>query len=431
MTSRTWISLLPLIVLPTVFAKWGGSAEVNHYEIVKKGDSWQLLQNGQPLYIKGAVGWQHFDVLKQRGGNSLRTRASKANLDRAHEHGLVVMAGLPIRGERNGMDWADPERVAEQKGKALGIVEQLKDHPALMLWVVGNELDWIPPGIAHHPRLWQHLNDLAVAIHRIDPHHPVLTVVGTGRYEQKIQQIAESCTDMDLLGVNSYGDIEKVVRLTRAHWPKAYLIAEWGPTGHWQVPKTEWRVPLEQTSTQKALAILDRYQRTIQADTDRCLGSYVFLWGQKQETTHTWYGMFQNGLLTQSVDVMQYVWTGTWPANRAPVVGRMFIEGFNDERSVYLAPGQACRVEIECDDPDGDKLTFAWDVRPEVEIPANSYAGGSEKPAKPIDGLVREPFARQARFAAPKAPGPYRIFVRVFDGHGHLGYGNVPFYVRE
>ena len=58
------------------------------------------------------------------------------------------------------------------------------------------------------------------------------------------------------------------------------------------------------TSTEKARAVYDRYRNVILADAEHYLGSFVFLWGQKQETTHTWYGMFQGDLSTESVDVM-------------------------------------------------------------------------------------------------------------------------------
>ena len=77
------------------------------------------------------------------------------------------------------------------------------------------------------------------------------------------------------------------------------------------------------------------------------------------------------------------------------------------------------------------RLTFAWEIRPEVEIPAGSYAGSMEQKAKPIDGLIRDPARQQVEFTAPQATGPYRIFVTIFDGKEHAAYGNVPFLVTE
>ena len=407
----------------------GEAGETVRWQLTSTGNGWRLSKNGEPFYVKGAVGWNRFDVLKDCGGNAVRARADKASLDAAHQQGLAVMANLPVRGERSGLDWGDPQRVAEQKRRVLEVVDKLKDHPALMFWAVGNELDWIPPGKPHHPQLWERLNDLALAIKQIDGKHPVMTVIGTGSYEQKVQQVAATCKDMDLLGINAYGDLDAVTALTRKYWPKPYVVAEWGPTGHWQVPKTKWRVPLEQTSSEKARVIGDRYTNAILADQRSCLGAFVFYWSEKQETTHTWYGLFCDGLRTESIDVMQRHWTGVWPENRAPAIQGLGIEGFPDPPTVYLQPAETYRAEVNATDPDSDPLTFAWDVRPEVEIPANSYAGSMEKPAAPIEGLIRDPAGPRVDFSAPRAAGPYRLFVMVKDGNGHVAYGNIPFLV--
>jgi hypothetical protein len=82
-------------------------------------------------------------------------------------------------------------------------------------------------------------------------------------------------------------------------------------------------------------------------------------------------------------------------------------------------------------DAEGDELTFAWDIRPEVKIPPGSYAGSKETRAQPIEGLIRGPGRRRVEFSAPQASGAYRIFVTVFDGNEHAAYGNVPFFVTE
>jgi hypothetical protein len=408
-----------------------GTEQSPRWQIAKHRDGWRLLKDGEPFFVKGAVGWNRFDVLRACGGNAVRGPARRKTLDAAHKEGLAVMANLPVRGERNGIDWGNAEQVAEQKRKVLDLVAELKDHPALMFWSVGNELDHVPGRRTHHPQLWERLNDLAVAIKEIDAEHPVLTVVGTGRFERKVQQIARVCRDMDLLGINAYGDLGPVTELARKHWPKPYVVTEWGPTGHWQVPRTKWRAPLEQTSSEKARVIGERYEKAILADRAHCLGSFVFYWSEKQETTHTWYGLFRGGLRTESIDVMQHLWTGAWPENRAPALERLGIDGFSEPRSVYLDPGAAYRANVDATDPDADPLTFAWEIRPEVEVPPDSYAGSMEKRAKPIDGLIRDTAGRQVEFTAPQATGPYRIFVTILDGKDHAAYGNVPFFVTS
>lgn len=64
----------------------------------------RLLKDGESLYVKGAVGCNRFAVLRGCGGNAVCARARGATLDGAHGEDLFVMANLPIRGQRSGMD---------------------------------------------------------------------------------------------------------------------------------------------------------------------------------------------------------------------------------------------------------------------------------------------------------------------------------------
>jgi len=45
--------------------------------------------------------------------------------------------------------------------------------------------------------------------------------------------------------------------------------------------------------------------------------------------------------------------------------------------------------------------------------------------------LIEEGQGREVGFKTPKEDGPYRLFVEVYDGHDHAGYGNLPFYVKS
>lgn len=62
---------------------------------------------------------------------------------------------------------------------------------------------------------------------------------------------------------------------------KPFMVTQFGAPGHWESSKTSWGAPVEMTSTAKANWYAQGY-----------LGSYVFIWGHKQEATATWYGMF-------------------------------------------------------------------------------------------------------------------------------------------
>jgi len=128
--------------------------------------------------------------------------------------------------------------------------------------------------------------------------------------------------------------------------------------------------------------------------------------------------------------VMAYLWSGVWPANRAPAVLALEVAGFPEKARVYLSPAQSYEATVVCYDSDYDPLIFQWDVRPEVMIPKDSYAGGGEKPAVPIPGLVQGDGVR-IRFTTPAEEGAYRLFVQVRDGKEHAGYANAPFYVRK
>ena len=73
----------------------------------------------------------------------------------------------------------------------------------------------------------------------------------------------------------------------------------------------------------------------------QCVGSYVFLWGQKQERTPTWYGVFlEDGKETESVDVMHYIWNEEWPQNRTPQIKSFTLNNKTAYESVITESGK-------------------------------------------------------------------------------------------
>jgi len=405
--------------------------KVTKVNIVKNKNGFQLLVNNRPYFIKGAVGSDYLEKLKQYGGNSIRTGSKVEILDKAYSLGLTALVNLPVRAERDGMNYDDTGAVRIQHEKVMDIVRKTKDHPVVIMWALGNELDFIQANIKLHYniKVWDAVNALANAIHKVDPNHPVMTVVGSID-SGKITDLINRAPSLDLLGINEYGDLGKIPSwLRKFGWKKPYAVTEWGPTGFWQVPKTEWKVPIEETSSMKAARYKERYEQTISGDKEMCLGSFVFLWRQHQERTHTWFGMFDaNGLETEAVDVMHYEWTGNWPKNRTPRLDSLKIGELTANKNVYLKPSETYTAQVWVKDPDNDNVKYNWEVLPEgTSFP---YGGNGEKKPAEVPGLIIEVNQPQISFKSPDKKGAYRLFVYAYDGKAHWATANVPFYVR-
>ncbi|MBC8083673.1 MAG: hypothetical protein H7Z21_10715, partial [Hymenobacter sp.] len=233
------------------------------------------------------------------------------------------------------------------------------------------------------------------------------------------------------LSINTYAGLAAIPQQVRATgWTGPYVVAEWGLTGHWESPVTPWKASVEETSSQKAAVYQSRYEASVARDKTQCLGTYVFLWGQKQERTPTWYGIFtEDGKESEVVDVMQYLWSGQWPQNRAPHLAAFLLAGQPATATVYLHPGQRYPAAVTVTDPDRDPLTYRWELLPE----STDLKSGGDRETRPaaIPGLLPAAARAQATLQAPAQEGAYRLFVYAYDGHDNVATANIPFYVKR
>ena len=440
MNRKEWLKQVTLLsagslgfvnsLIPTVtnwLNKFNGPIPV---EIREENGSFQLYRGGEPYYINGAGGAGHLDLLVSIGGNSIRRWGTGGNtpelLDRAHEQGISVCLGLSMGRERHGFDYDDEEAVARQLERMREEVLKYKDHPAVLMWGIGNELDLRYT----NTNVWNAVNDVSKMIHELDPYH-LTTTMTAGINQEKTDLIKEKCGDLDLLSVNTYGGLPSLPENLRNYgWDKAYIVTEWGPTGHWESPRTEWDVAIEETSTVKANHYKERYQASMGADKEMCLGSYVFLWGQKQERTHTWYGMFmENGDPIEVVDSMQYNWTGAWPEQRSPGIEDYRLDGKTALDNVYLKPGERYEAQVFPKKNNVRNVDVKWEIFNES---TDLQDGGDreEKPPK-LEGIINRSVDNTVQFNAPTEPGAYRIFVYLKnDIIDRTATANIPFYVR-
>lgn len=389
---------------------------------------YRLIVDGQDYEIKGVAGEKNFETLKNFGGNTIRTWSiNKKTLDKAHKQGLKVVAGIWVQHMRHDdkYDYTDPKFIHRQRKKVESIVKKYKDHPALLAWGLGNEVELhVPEDMLK--TIWTEMNTLAERVKSLDGNHPVMTAVA-GFDAQKIDDVKRYYPECDILGVNAYGFAPEVGELLLKYgWDKPYMITEFGPMGPWEVDhKSDWGVAIEETSHEKAKRYLKAYSSAMNESPRYCLGAFPFYWASKQETTSTWFGMFlKDGARLEAVDAMVYGWNGKYPENRVPEIHSIESSAKLDKvdrNSIHTA-------SIYVIDHENDPLKYRWVIMDESKV--KSVGGDFERTPKSYPRLILEANGSQVKFKAPRKKGPYRLFAYVEDTNQGAATVNFPFYVK-
>ena len=416
---------LALIIFGFLLMPGVVTAEAMPVELHKTDAGWQLLRGGEPYFIRGAGGDGSLEELAAAGANSIRTWGAEGAgeiLDKAHSLGMTVTVGIWLGHERHGFDYRDKSQIERQLQQARDAVLKYRDHPALLLWGIGNEMEGFESG--DDPVIWAAVNNVAAMVKELDPNHPTMTVtaeIGGGR----IASLHAHSPDIDIHGINSYGGALSVAeRLREGGGTKPYVITEFGPVGSWEMPTTDWGAPYEQTSTQKADFYRQSYEKAVLAAPGQVLGSYAFLWGHKMEGTSTWFGMMlSDGAKLGAVDAMTELWSGKPPDDFSPTIEALVVD-----TATELDPGAEVRVSTVAVDPEGKAVELNWVLRPES---GEYLTGGDFRHALPdLESAVVDAAEGKAVVRMPDEPGPYRLFAYAHDPAGNAATANIPLLVK-
>lgn len=408
-------------------------AQAIKVEITEENGNYELLRGGKPYTVNG-VGFVDADLARvaKYGANSIRTWSidnnampTKELLDKAHALGISVSLCLPFGKERYGFDYNDTTAVEKLIAKSRASVMKYKDHPALLTWIIGNEVNF------HYtnPKVFEAVNKVSVMIKEIDPNHPTTTALA-GFDKKAINDIEARAPDLDFISFQMYGELLELPELiAEIGFEKPYFVTEWGAIGHWEVNKTPWGAPIENTSTEKAENYFRSYHEVLKPYANKAIGNYVFLWGQKQEKTPTWYGMFlPTGEVTEPVDVMHEIWMGKKRDNTAPQVSPITINGRTAFDDVKLSAGTPFNAVMGVTEPENDSVSIMWEIRKETT--SKAVGGDAEYLPQHIETEIRTISLGSALIEAPENTGAYRLFAYVYDEFGNAGHANIPFYVE-
>ncbi|WP_298712644.1 glycoside hydrolase family 2 TIM barrel-domain containing protein [Chitinophaga sp.] len=400
--------------------------------IGESGGRYTIFRDGQPFVVKGAAGNGQLAALKAAGGNTIRTWDTAGLgtlLDEAEAAGIAVISGLAIPISSHLDFYRDTAAVSAMYLAYEQVVERYKHHPALLMWCLGNEVDF--PYSPRFRPFYKVYNRLLDMIHTRDPNHPVTTAI-INFSRRNIYNLRWKVPQLDLISMNIFGELKNLrgnLEKFAWFWDGPFLISEWGINGPWESETTAWGAPIENTSNKKAEHYLQRYTDYIPVNNPRFLGACVFFWGQKQEVTHTWFSMFTGeGEVSEAVQTMRYIWTGQQSAHAAPELQYMLLDDKGARDNILLSPGTDHTAVLLLERPGIGALRLKWEVLPEDWfIRYYGYVNPLKPPAP--DSLLLSQEGAGVRFRAPAKEGPYRLFVTAYDASGNFASANTPFYV--
>jgi hypothetical protein len=402
---------------------------------IEKG--YQLIRNGKPFYIQGAGGNAYLKELADFGGNTIRlydTTNIMQILNEAQKNNIAVIVDISLPQYSKKYKYysnEDSTNILKQKVKIL--VHKIKDHPALLMWNLGNELYY--PFVLRKNSFIYTFNDLIDIIHTEDPNHPVTTAFA-GISRLSVPSLYIHSPELDLISFNLFNNIKylktNLAQINLLFGARPYYISELGADGTWESQWTAWGAEIEKTSTKKVEQIRARYDVLNKNMDEACIGTLVFYWGNKWEGTFTWFSLFMYNYKSEIIKELENIWKGS--NTKASLIGLeyMLVDGKGTYDNIIFAPNQFKNAEIKFIGNTRSDVEIKWEIYPEgwpwLWLVRQENRDEIFNPLIPLDSFVSYEKNR-ATFITPDKEGPYRIFAYVYDKDGFFASTNTPFYV--
>ena len=160
--------------------------------------------------------------------------------------------------------------------------------------------------------------------------------------------VKNRCPDIDVLGVNAYGSIEKLpLNIRRYGWNKPYIVTEWGVTGHSKLlPHLGER--RRTTRRGQGLYTVEALRRHHRCRFEHVPWELLLFMGPKTESTATWHDLFlSDGSATDGVDAMHKAWSGEWPTWRAPSIRNIRMNDRGWKIDHIVEPDSEVQVDVD------------------------------------------------------------------------------------
>ena len=428
---RTLFTVLMLLLL-------NHPAAASVCKITGQKGNWGLEVDGKPFALKGAgcaditglEGADYFKLALEMGVNTIRTwgidQGTETYLNTAEKYGLKVDAGIWMphcnfmREKKvfsylgNSVTYPGAPSLEALEEEALAYVAKYKDHPAILMWNVGNETLFFTNEDEERVAFCKYLEKIVQKIKVLDPDHPVLyTLAGTSM----LPYLAKYVPSLDIIGINTYGGVDTIpLEMAEQGLNKPFLITEAGPRLPLDRPKDEFGRSVDEADYEKAF----HYQyllEEIEKVKGSCLGGFVFYLGETTQESLTWWNITYGPYLRESYHTIAAYYTGKTLANKPPLCTDLTLD------KTLVAPGEKMTATIKAWDREKDDLQYKIKVGTSKEN-LLIHRVNEEIPIKVLNaGPVTE-------FQAPAIPGIYKLHAFVLDGHQNVSTRTVAFKVE-
>ena len=392
--------------------------------------AWYLEVDGEPFYVKGVGcglsrgrnGEDYLKLAKDMGANSVRTwgtdQGTGEYLSLANHYGLKVAAGIWLNyvDDQGRCSYLhDEEYKKSKREEVLAYVRKYKDHPAVLMWVVGNEAIFFTKKEVEKIALCNFLEGLIREIHQMDPYHPVVYASAT---IADLPYLVRYVPSLDIIGMNEYGSI----RTAHGTWDylkfnKPYVFTEYGHYISLDRPKDINNRSVELSDQQKAQRYRD-FSQQIHSFKGYNLGGFVFHLGETTQESMTWWNLNEGELKRASFWTIYEFYTG----NKAPFEP-IRIKKFLLSKIKDVKPAEMIEASVELVGKDRDDLTFEYFLSSSQENILKYYVN-KYIPVKIFNS------GPSARIKAPSKKGVYRVYGFVKDKNGNVTSANKSIHVR-
>lgn len=207
-------------------------------------------------------------LMAAAGINTVRTYdaiTDTAVLDTLLAHGIRVMNTV------YGWGGDAPEAVDAR-------VEAVKDHPAILMWVLGNEWNYngLYVGLSHAEAV-ERLNQVAARVRALDDAHPIATIYG----EIPSAETVAAMPEIDAWGINAYRGLSfgSLFDQFAAVSDKPMFLGEYGADAYDAGQGAVNEAAQAEATRALTLEILDHGASRV--DGGHCLGGTIFEWSDE------------------------------------------------------------------------------------------------------------------------------------------------------